>query len=132
MTLKTKSVWTSLNARQDGLRILATRVHGILVPKTRYDAWMPNLAPSERLLGDLLAEKISWTQFVHGYKAELLGDSGPGPKNKRLRSHGQKPTLHLIKVLARRGNVTLLCHCDEDEKYCHRRALQRLILSSKI
>ena len=131
MALKTKSVWTSIDAKRDGLRILATRSHGTLLPKTRYDAWMPNLGPSEKLLGDLLGERISWTQFVRGYKMELISDAGPNPKNDRQRSHGQKPTLHLIKVLAKRSNVTLLCHCDEDEKRCHRHALQRLILSSK-
>ena len=30
------------------------------------------------------------------------------------------------------GDVTLLCHCAEREKHCHRHLLQALILSSKV
>ena len=37
-----------------------------------------------------------------------------------------------IKELARNGDVTLLCHCAEEEKHCHRHLLQALILGSKV
>jgi uncharacterized protein YeaO (DUF488 family) len=49
--LGTKSVWTPINRRADGLRILVTRIRGHGLPASRYDVWMPNLGPSERLLG---------------------------------------------------------------------------------
>ncbi|PYS20840.1 MAG: hypothetical protein DMG11_28890 [Acidobacteria bacterium] len=40
--------------------------------------------------------------------------------------------LRLIKFLARSGNVTLMCHCAEDQEQCHRHVLKRFILSSRI
>jgi len=47
-----------------------------------------------------------------------------------LKKHGQKFTLRLLLVLARRGRITLLCHCAEDQLQCHRyllkQALERL------
>ena len=33
--------------------------------------------------------------------------------------------------MAREGNVTLMCHCDEDAKQCHRHILRELILSNR-
>lgn len=32
-----------------------------------------------------------------------------------------------IDHLSKQGNVTLLCHCDEDEAHCHRHLLKELI-----
>ena len=49
--LRTKSVWTPINRKTDGLRILVTRFRGRGLPGSRYDVWMPSLGPSERLLG---------------------------------------------------------------------------------
>ena len=48
--LRTKSVWSAINRKTDGLRILVTRFRGRGMPASRYDVWMPNLGPSERLL----------------------------------------------------------------------------------
>jgi uncharacterized protein YeaO (DUF488 family) len=42
-------------------------------------------------------------------------------------NHGQKLTLRLIAKFAAKQNVTLLCHCAEDAKECHRFLLQALI-----
>lgn len=44
-----------------------------------------------------------------------------------MRNHAQKFTLRLVAKLAAKGNVTLLCHCAEDAKQCHRFLLQKLI-----
>jgi len=53
---------------------------------------------------------------------------GPVDKLSRtIKNHGQKFTLRLLKELARQGNVTLLCHCAEDEPHCHRHLLRALI-----
>jgi hypothetical protein len=41
--------------------------------------------------------------------------------------HGQKFTLRLLQHLAKRQTVTLLCHCAEDEKHCHRHLLKALL-----
>ncbi len=61
--------------------------------------------------------------------------AGDGPIDRRsrtIKNHGQKFTLRLIKRLARRGNVTLLRHCAEDQRQCHRHVLNALILSNRV
>jgi len=50
--IRTKSVYSPNERKKDGLRILATRFRGRGLPVNRYDVWMANLAPSERLLPD--------------------------------------------------------------------------------
>ena len=47
--IKTKSVYSPIDRKRDGLRILATRFRGRYLPVSRYDIWMPNLGPSETL-----------------------------------------------------------------------------------
>ena len=41
-------------------------------------------------------------------------------RSSKFTNHGQKFTLRLIARLAKREIVTLLCHCAEDAKQCHR------------
>ena len=48
---------------------------------------------------------------------------------KVLKNHGQKFTLRLLKELASQQNVTLMCHCAEDESHCHRHLLKALLES---
>lgn len=52
--------------------------------------------------------------------------------NPRIKNHGQKFTLRLIKELATRQPVTLLCSCKPDEEHCHRHVLKKLLVSSKV
>ena len=93
---------------------------------------MPNLGTSEQLLSAGQENKISWAQFEREYRKELFLD---GPNDKRvswtIKNHGQKLTLRLMEEVSQRGLVTLLCHCDEDQPRCHRRLLQKLILSNR-
>lgn len=91
---------------------------------TRYDVWMANLGPSEALL---LNKDLPWREFVRRYKAEIQESTGLDRKNTSIKNHGQKFTLRLIQKLASKGNVTLMCHCDEEEEQCHRHVLKRLI-----
>lgn len=130
--LKTKSVWTAIDKKADGFRLLVTRFRGRGMPASRYDAWMPNLGPSERLLRGFLAGGSSWTQFSRAYRDEVFLDGAVDKRNATIKNHGQKFTLRLIKQLAKRGNVTLLCHCAEDEMHCHRHVLRALILSNRV
>ena len=51
---KTKCVYTEIEPRKDGLRILATRGRGRGLPTDRFDVWMANLGPSERLREEFL------------------------------------------------------------------------------
>ena len=58
-----------------------------------------------------------------------------GPVDARsatIKNHGQKFTLRLLKTLAERGTVTVMCHCAEDERHCHRHELARILASRRI
>jgi len=124
--LKTKSVHSPASP-DDGLRILATRFRGRGLPADRYDVWMANLGPSERLLKTVQSGGITWKQFAKRYRDELHAPAATDAGNATIKNHGQKFTLRLIAWLAARGDVTLLCHCAEDAKECHRFLLQELI-----
>lgn len=125
--LQTKSVWSPVDRKRDGLRILATRFRGRGLPVSRYDVWMPSLGPSERLLRSVLAGRITWPAFLREYRRELVMDGPIDVRSRTIKNHGQKFTLRLIARLARSGRVTLMCHCAEDEKQCHRHELRRMI-----
>ena len=129
--IKNKSVKSPIERRKDGLRILATRLRGRGLPATRYDVWMANLGPSERLLQEALAKKISWRDFDRRYRQELLEGGSIDKRNRTIKNHGQKFTLRLLQKLGQRGHVTLLCHCAEDETRCHRHIL-KTVLAGKI
>src|SRR5262245_12347194 len=111
--LKTKSVYSPAS-ENDGLRILATRFRGRGMSSNLYDVWMPSLGPSEQLLRAVQSGKITWAAFTRDFKKELFLDGSIDARNKTIKNHGQKSALRLIKAMAREGNVTLMCHCDED------------------
>lgn len=124
--LKTKSVHSPIETG-DGLRILATRFRGRGLPADRYDVWMANLGPSERLLKTVQAGEITWREFSRRFRAELFAPAATDAGNATIKNHGQKFTLRLVARLAEKENVTLLCHCADDAKECHRFLLQKLI-----
>lgn len=128
----TKSVSTAIDRRADGLRILVTRFRGRGLSASRYDVWMPALGPSEDLLSAVRGGNVSWAEFGRRYRAELFLDGEIDTRNRTIRNHGQKSTLRLIKHLADAGNVTLLCHCAEDERHCHRHLLRDLLVSRRV
>ena len=128
--LRTKSVRSAISRKEDGIRILVTRFRGRGLARTRYDAWMANLGPSEKLLRTFLAstdKAKGWRAFVKAYQAELFAPAPFDRNNPTIKNHGQKFTLRLLKELARQQNVTLMCHCDEAQTMCHRHVLKRLI-----
>jgi uncharacterized protein YeaO (DUF488 family) len=129
--LRTKSVYTDAH-EADGLRILATRFRGRGMASDRYDVWMPSLGPSEALLEKIMERRITWAAFTKAFVAELFEDGPVDARSKTIKNHGQKFTLRLIKQLAATGNVTLMCHCDEDAQQCHRHILKKLIESSRV
>jgi uncharacterized protein YeaO (DUF488 family) len=131
MTIRTKSVYSPIDHKNDGLRILATRVRGRGLRATRYDVWMANLAPSEALLNAIRKELITWGEFSRRYRKELQEGGSIDKRNRNIKNHGQKFTLRLLQKLGRSMNLTLMCHCDEDQQQCHRHLL-RHVLSSKI
>jgi uncharacterized protein YeaO (DUF488 family) len=129
--IKTKSVKSPIERRADGLRILATRFRGRGLPTSRYDVWMANLAPSEQLVEAFLSGQMAWGEFGRRYRKELTEGGSIDQRNRTIKNHGQKFTLRLIKELGRTGNVTLLCHCAEDQQQCHRHILRK-VLSGKV
>jgi uncharacterized protein YeaO (DUF488 family) len=92
---------------------------------------MPNLGPSEKLLRQFLSGKTAWEKFSRSYRAELFEGGKLDSRNRTIKNHGQKFTLRLLQTLARRGNITLMCHCAEDQPHCHRHLLAA-VLRSKI
>lgn len=129
--IRTKSVTSPIDPHTDGLRILATRFRGRGMSADRYDVWMPSLAPSEELLRDVQAGRIPWATFLREYRNEMVMDGPVDARSKTIKNHGQKFTLRLLEQLARRGPVTVMCHCPEDEERCHRHELRRLIERAK-
>jgi uncharacterized protein YeaO (DUF488 family) len=93
---------------------------------------MANLGPSERLLRARQSGKMSWAQFSRHYRKELFLDGPIDKRSRSIKNHGQTFTLRLVKELARRGRVTLMCHCDENQWQCHRHLLRKLILSHRV
>jgi len=124
--LTTKSV-LSPKSTSDGLRILAARFRGRGLPAAAYDVWMPNLGPSELLLKDFRAGEVTWAEFSRRYTRQMREDPPLDRENRTIKNHGQKFTLRLLQRLAKDQNVTVLCHCAEDESHCHRHLLKRLI-----
>jgi len=128
--LKTKSVYSPIKPAEDGLRILATRIRGRGMRASRYHVWMANLGPSEVLLADFRTGKITWGEFSRRYRKELFEAGTIDRRNRTIKNHGQKFTLRLLQKLAKRQSVTLMCHCDEDEKHCHRYILKKILLNA--
>jgi uncharacterized protein YeaO (DUF488 family) len=124
--IKTKSVHSPIEP-QDGLRILAARGRGRGLAANRFDVWMANLGPSEQLRDAILAGRISWGEYTRRYLKELREAGGIDLRNQRIKNHGQKFTLRLLQHLAKKQTVTLLCHCAEEEKHCHRHLLKALL-----
>lgn len=93
---------------------------------------MANLGPSEPLLRGFLRGTISWKEYTRRYQSEMFRSEVVDRQNRVIRNHGQKFTMRLIKKLAEERPVTLLCHCPEEERHCHRHLLKGLILSGKI
>ncbi len=124
--IKTKSVHSPIEP-EDGLRILATRFRGRGLPTSRYDIWMANLGPSEKLLAGIQSGQLNWREFARRYREEMYQSDSLDKANASIKNHGQKFTLRLLQELGSREDVTLLCHCAEQEKHCHRHLLAKIL-----
>ena len=107
--------------RGEGLRIGTVRRPPRGVPKALhasrdfYDAWLPELAPSEGLLQLALRAQDGrgWQAFVRRYRAEMKR-----PPAARL--------LGLLAALSRHAAFSVGCYC-ADEARCHRSILGELL-----
>lgn len=125
--VRDKSVHSPINAEFDGFRVLAARFRGRGLSTDVYDAWMPNLGPSEELLRSFQSGAIGWAEFKRRYRDELFEDSPLDARNRTIKNHGQKFTLRLLQEIARRGPVTVMCHCAEEQEHCHRHLLKGIL-----
>jgi uncharacterized protein YeaO (DUF488 family) len=125
--INTKSVNSRIEKKKDGLRILATRIRGRGLRKSRYDVWMACLGPSDGLREQFSNNTISWAEFRKRYRKELFEGGTIDKRNRTIKNHGQKFTLRLLQTLAKRDSLTIMCHCDEDQKECHRHILQKIL-----
>jgi uncharacterized protein YeaO (DUF488 family) len=124
--IKTRSVQSPI-VKSDGLRILATRFRGRGMPASKYDVWMPALGPSEQLLKAVMGGAIEWKTFAKRYRDELYLAGPIDERSETIKNHGQKSTLRLLRALGEKQHVTLLCHCVEDARECHRFLLAKEI-----
>ncbi len=91
------------------------------VPKSQhaaldfYDAWLPDLAPSEALvaLARRSTDERSWMTFVRRYRAEMKR-----PEAARL--------LDLLSLLSRKAHFSVGCYCEQESR-CHRSVLRALL-----
>jgi uncharacterized protein YeaO (DUF488 family) len=91
------------------------------VPKTRfakddwYDLWLPDLAPSARLVMQALRANSDkdWRAFTRKYRKEMAA-----PEKARL--------LELLAALSRTASFAVGCYC-ANEARCHRSVLRTLL-----
>ncbi|HSA56602.1 MAG TPA: DUF488 family protein [Gemmatimonadaceae bacterium] len=105
----------------EGLRVGTVRRPPRGVPKAQYasrdyyDAWLPELAPSEELrkAGLGATSEREWQRFAKRYRSEMKA-----PAASRL--------LDLLAALSRQTSFAVGCYC-EDESRCHRSVLRELL-----
>jgi uncharacterized protein YeaO (DUF488 family) len=112
----------SERAPDEGLRIGTVRRPPRGIPKKEfaarnfYDVWLPNLAPSEKLLkeGLSVADERGWKAFARRYRAEMKA-----PDIARV--------LDALAALSHHTNFSVGCYC-ADQSRCHRSLLRGLLL----
>jgi uncharacterized protein YeaO (DUF488 family) len=109
-------------ARGEGLRVGTVRRPPRGVKKSDYarrdyyDAWLPELAPSEKLFRWAVSQPWNdarWRRYSKAYGREMRT-----PAAQRL--------LDLLARLSHSVNLSVGCYC-EDEERCHRSILKKLL-----
>ncbi|HEV2104886.1 MAG TPA: DUF488 family protein [Candidatus Eisenbacteria bacterium] len=111
----------SPRAPGEGVRIGTVRRPPRGVPRAEfakrnfYDAWLPELSPSEALVKVALRarDERAWRDFARRYRAEM-------------KRPGAARLLALLAVLSRHTAFSVGCYC-EDETRCHRSVLRELL-----
>ena len=106
----------------EGLRVGTVRRPPRGVPKTDfaardfYDAWLPELAPSDALLkeGRAAEDPAAWQRFARKYRQEMA-------------ARDRQRLLDLLAALSRRTHLAVGCYC-ADEARCHRSVLRELLV----
>lgn len=116
--LKTKSIYRPKD-REDGKRILISRLHPRGVKKSQYDLWLKELSPSIDLIHEYKSDKITWKKFFSKYKKEL-------EKNSE-----SQETLKNIRKESKTTHITLLCF-EPEQTPCHRHVLREILKKPKL
>ena len=111
----------SPRAPGEGVRVGTVRRPPRGVPKSAfasrdfYDAWLPELAPSDTLVKQAqdAASEREWRTFVKRYRAEMTK-----PAAARL--------LDLLAAFSKTTSLSVGCYC-ADESRCHRSVLKDLL-----
>jgi uncharacterized protein YeaO (DUF488 family) len=74
-----------------------------------YDVWLPDLAPSAKLIKTATAD---WKRFARRYRREM---------------HEREHLLELLARLSHASDFAVGCYC-EDEKRCHRSILRQILI----
>jgi uncharacterized protein YeaO (DUF488 family) len=107
--LSTKRIYAPAE-RSDGIRVLVMRLWPRGIRKDRVDMWLKELGPVRPLLRDFLDKRVRWETYVKRYLAGLERPEA-------------QADVEQVLARARRGRVTLLCGCP-DENRCHRTLLK--------
>jgi uncharacterized protein YeaO (DUF488 family) len=110
--IKTKRIYEPADP-SDGHRLLVMRRWPRGIKKTAVDSWEPDLGPSLSLLTDYRRGKIDWPALARRYRQEMAN---------------RPEVLAKAAALAKAGDVTLLCGC-QDETRCHRTLLKEILES---
>jgi uncharacterized protein YeaO (DUF488 family) len=108
----------SPRAKGEGLRLGTVRRPPRGVSKSDYarrdfyDTWLPELAPSAKLIARAHRD---WEGFTKAYRREMAA-----PAAARL--------LELLARLSQDANLSVGCYC-EDEQRCHRSILRELLVA---
>lgn len=81
-----------------------------------YDVWLPELAPSEKLVRFALSQPWTdqrWRQYSRRYRSEMKA-----PAAGRL--------IELLARLSRQTNFSIGCYCEREDR-CHRSILKNLL-----
>jgi uncharacterized protein YeaO (DUF488 family) len=105
----------------EGLRLGTVRRPPRGVPKTQfarldfYDVWLPNLAPSPKLVAHARQSQDdqSWKAFERKYRVEMNK-----PDATRV--------LDLLAAFSHQTSFSLGCYCENEER-CHRSILRKLL-----
>ena len=84
-----------------------------------FDVWLPDLAPSAKLVSWALSEPFTprrWARYKNAYLREMRK-----PAAKRL--------IALLAGLSSNTNFSVGCYCAE-EAHCHRRILRQLLANA--
>jgi uncharacterized protein YeaO (DUF488 family) len=112
----------SARRAHEGLRIGAVRrpPRGVAkrdyARRNFYDAWLPELAPSQRWVSWALSEPWTdkrWSRYARNYRKEMAE-----PARQRL--------IALLAALSRTSHFSIGCYCEREER-CHRSLLRELL-----